>query len=538
MERPKQTKPETSPSRLPRFGQSRLASTGPGLAAKGRSLLPQRSPVRAPAKDAQDAELAGAKDGEVITESVEAGRPDGEPGDEVKMGAAQGKLEPATPSAMKPPLSRSSRSLRKPSTADASAGTTRKEGGRPEGNRPEGHRVTRSQDVSSRQIQPPSSTSGTPSASSTAGRATSHLQRSSSTRGAVEGKKTHDTQDAGPARRIQPTRHARTSSLNVVPQSPRAGESRAVKSTLSSTTSRLAPPTESAKKPTFSTLQQHFSPKKSTRPAATSSSLSPHKASGSLAPATIETIRLQTELLQLDILYQSAGPTLTQWRASARSTIQQRFETLAHRHRDLLAAEQEAQERVNGESLREWLSVDHGVGDGADRIQTLSSTLQEIQLLLVEPGSGGKYPRVLKTFEKWLARIEDVYRRREHPHAEDEDEEDEVIFVEGLGVGWRNEAASLSRKISSLSRQLERTGLGTATPGSGLEMALSRSRDILSNATAELEMMTSLERDVLTKERVWIDTQIAQILDGEGRDESLEDMIKSHRERKGAWLSS
>ncbi|KAI9849650.1 MAG: hypothetical protein M1837_002775 [Sclerophora amabilis] len=562
--------PETSPSRLPRFGLPRVSSKEGGAAhhalTRTRSLLPQRSPVR-PALDETGGKLEGSRPRALVSGDkmeLKAGEPpntetpsrereaEGDHpveaclprGDSLEgPRSTSGGASTVAPSSnlristMRPPTNTHPRSLRKPSSNVTAKST---------GARSEGHRPNRSQDISQRRSPLPSSTNTEVDRDRQPRPATSTL-RSSSSRECVDtdrslGKIHAERQglEVGGERHSRSAKHGRASSTSVIPQHPKTS-SGPQRTPNPSQERGLA--TDHSMKPTFSTFQQHFTPKKPTKPLAramSSSSQSPKKPALQEV-ASSETIRLQTELLQMHLLHQGAASSYHQWEQSARGKIRIQFEETARRHRKLRTVEQEVQERVNLQGLREWLGSDHLLDPG-DKIQSLGSTIQEVHNLI---DSGGVYHRIVRAFEKWISWIDDIYKQRQNSSSSSGAGgsgsgsgagAEQLEFIDGLGDGWKSETASLARKLASLSHRM--VGLGDPLTGSGLEKILANGKDMVANAMAELELMRTMERELMAKERSWVESQISDLADEV--EEDLETMLPSSGDqpRRGIWCHS
>ncbi|ROW12851.1 hypothetical protein VMCG_00482 [Cytospora schulzeri] len=261
-------------------------------------------------------------------------------------------------------------------------------------------------------------------------------------------------------------------------------------------------------RPAFSTLQQHYSPARNVAPKPlTSSILAPP--SPSRLPANVaissETARLQTELLQLHLLHRDADAVTAEWHASARERLGCRFAELAGADAEVGRAEAEAVEARNLAALEAW-----GGGRGLeDKIQILDSVVSGVWSL-GEPG--GRYARVVRQFEKWTDRmVQSVEARRKAGGLGALMDDDKVAFVGELDPAWKDEVASVSRKLDLWRRQL--TQLGDGLPRgrddevqqqSSLARILSGCRGQVGDMLAELSVMEQIERDAIAQETAWI----------------------------------
>ena len=226
---------------------------------------------------------------------------------------------------------------------------------------------------------------------------------------------------------------------------------------------------------------------------------------------------MQTELLHLSLLHRDAPAVHAEWRASARRTLEARFDGLAHEHTRLAGRERVARTARNVRALQAWGGS--GTRGGAvldDKIQGLDGVLDGLWAL-GEPG--GRYAKAVRRFERWAQRMGEIAAAR----ARDEqgpplDEHDEVVFVGDLGASWREECSHFVRRLEGWRRTLEDIGdvpvptedgrpETEARPEEGkssLEMVLGACRALVDNTLAELDVMEGIERDAAAHEMEWI----------------------------------
>ncbi|KAI9858603.1 MAG: hypothetical protein M1813_007408 [Trichoglossum hirsutum] len=259
------------------------------------------------------------------------------------------------------------------------------------------------------------------------------------------------------------------------------------------------------KKPVFSTMQQHFTPKRALK-APTSFGLATtavKQANGELISP--EVARLQTELLQLHIMHRSSAEVSHAWQQSAESKLRKRFEDVAQEHRKVVALEREMQAQLNLRALKEF-SHESGTRRGlGERIQTLGSVIPEIVNIT---GAGGKYARLVRGFERWIEWTEQIWEARDHDGRE-LNSRGELDFVQSLGDGWRDETASLSRKLGLWLQELD--GVGSSFAGSSLSLVLTHCRCLTEGMMQELEVMRGLEREIVARESRWVSEKVAEI---------------------------
>jgi hypothetical protein len=136
-----------------------------------------------------------------------------------------------------------------------------------------------------------------------------------------------------------------------------------------------------------------------------------------------------------------------------------------------------------------------------ENVALLSTVLGEV-LSLVE--DGGRVHQSLEMFEAWIAWVEAIYGGREARGTSN------IEFVEGLGEGWRGEVNVLVRKLQGLARQVDALG-DAGEEGSSLAEILGALGTLTRGAVEELRAVEGLEREVVGRERRWVDEQVANI---------------------------
>ncbi|TPX12043.1 uncharacterized protein E0L32_007158 [Thyridium curvatum] len=295
---------------------------------------------------------------------------------------------------------------------------------------------------------------------------------------------------------------------------------------------QMLPPSQRLARPAFSTMQQHYSPAKSLAPKPlTSTFLAPP--SPSKLPANVavgaETARLQTELLQLHLLHRDAAPVDAQWRAGARHSLGRRFGDLAREAEAVGREEARALEGRNAAALCRAWGRDGGEAALGERVRVLGEVVSGVWAL-GEPGAG-KYPRVVRRFERWMQKMAEVVRRRRWREGEqgpeglfgdvveggDGDDGDGMpLFIGELDASWRDECAALARKLDGWRRLLRELGDNLpedededdadadADERSSLAQMVGGCRSLVHDMLAELHVMEEIEREALRQENEWI----------------------------------
>ena len=268
-------------------------------------------------------------------------------------------------------------------------------------------------------------------------------------------------------------------------------------------------PRDEAKKqarPAFSTLQQHFTPRKAGK-APTSTFLHPQPPDNKACILPSEMISLQSELLQLHILHASAAQTCREWEASARKHLRGKFDEVASLYQVMRENEQQGQEQKNLQALRDWNSG-NATFALVEHIQILSGPLHELPSLV---DTGGRFRRLVDDFECWMSNVEAVWMARSHSGNE---RNRESGHVEGLGDLWRAENAALTRKLTSFSRDLD--GLTQPASGSSIASILATCKILMDGLLDELQTMQTIEHGVVTREQDWVETHLHAIARGVG----------------------
>ena len=256
-------------------------------------------------------------------------------------------------------------------------------------------------------------------------------------------------------------------------------------------------------RPAFSTLQQHYSPKKNLAPKPASSTLIHSAQVDTSSSLSLETQFLQTRLLQLSLLHKQAEPTYQAWTKSARRALKHKFTDVAAEYEVVQQKEKEVRRRKNAAALKEWCHGDFALL--GENINTLSNIVNEVMALLDE--NGGRVYAALEIFEAWITWVEAIYSNRDnHAHRNSE-------FIDGLGESWKAEVASLIRKLQALSRQIDGLGrMNHCGEGSSLVAVIRNMNGLTKGAVEELRLVEGLEAEVVRKEGRWVDEQVGGMM--------------------------
>ncbi|PVI06611.1 hypothetical protein DM02DRAFT_638649 [Periconia macrospinosa] len=253
-------------------------------------------------------------------------------------------------------------------------------------------------------------------------------------------------------------------------------------------------------RPAFSTLQQHFTPRK-TGKAATSTFLNPPP-DISVTHLPPEIMILQSELLQLHLLHATSAQIGKQWELSAEQTLRAKFDEVASLYQVMREYERHGVEQKNLQALRDWNQATMSSGL-VKHLQVLSGPLNEVPTLL---DAGGRYDELVRHFEQWMAQVEEIRLLRNSSIAGGLSE---IGSIEGLGDWWKEENQVLTRKLTSFLRDLD--GLQMPAPGSSIAYIVTICKQLLDGLVSELQIMQAINSDVVAREEQWIEDRLQMI---------------------------
>lgn len=165
------------------------------------------------------------------------------------------------------------------------------------------------------------------------------------------------------------------------------------------------------------------------------------------------------------------------------------------------------EEARNLAALKSWASSGGGKSLD-DKIQTLDVVLTGLWAL---SEAGGRYARVVRKFENWVAQMMTaVDARRQAGGLGVLLEGDEVAFIGELGPTWKEEVSSVSRKLDGWRRHLAQLEDGLSTQAdeesqsSSLVKILAGCRSQVHGMLAELDTMDEIEQSAFKHEAAWI----------------------------------
>ena len=182
-----------------------------------------------------------------------------------------------------------------------------------------------------------------------------------------------------------------------------------------------------------------------------------------------------------------------------------RFTSLVDENEKLVALEVEETGKINAAALRKWQDLGTPGWGLEEKVQALDEAVTGVWNL---GESGGKYARVVRKFERWLSRYEDILEARAHG---DDLEDGEIVFLEEIDVGWKNDCSILGRKLEVWRDQLR--NLGSPEPGSAMVAVVDGCQSLVQGMLTELSLMGQIERDAMSMELDWIRSMNDDIMD-------------------------
>lgn len=265
-------------------------------------------------------------------------------------------------------------------------------------------------------------------------------------------------------------------------------------------TSSLQQPASKAKKPAFSAMQQHYSPKKDPNCLPPKDKMAPKAL---LEGDSSEISNLRVELSQLHMLHRSAASVQGQWEESAKNSFRTRFDDLCMRHAELKEIAHQQRILLNQLALVEWCQ---GIPSAhvAEKVQQVSRNMADIRSLL-EPD--GKYSRVLDLFGAWFTRASQIESSRDKDtiFAQRQD----LSFIDGIGDGWKAEAMVLERELTYCLRELK--GFGEIRAVSSLGRMLSLHKTLVLSLLEELDVTQWIENEIMEHEGTWMEQTINKL---------------------------
>lgn len=253
------------------------------------------------------------------------------------------------------------------------------------------------------------------------------------------------------------------------------------------------------KKPLFSTHQQHYTPAKNLAPklhhAAFLAPPTPSKWPANKA-ISAEISKLQNELLQLHLLHNDVARVEKEWRESAQKKLASRFHSVVEKKRQVGQLECQENVRQNTQTLKKWLKV----GAQGWGLEEKLQILDEITTGIFSLGeAGGRYARVIHSFEQWLEECQTVWDNRICP---DNRADETDVFIVELEPTWKDDCFSLRRKLDVWNERNK--DLGVPDIHSSLGKVIIQVDSIVTGMITELRLISRIEQEIMHMEHDWI----------------------------------
>lgn len=215
-----------------------------------------------------------------------------------------------------------------------------------------------------------------------------------------------------------------------------------------------------------------------------------------------ETARLQAELLQLHLLHRDSLSVQQQWKASAHTKLEQRFNDVVARHKVLINKESKQQLQANALAFQAWDKARLPGWGLEEKIQALD---QAMTGLWKASDASGKHAQLVQRFERWLRTAQAILDERNQRGSDPQ----QVRFIEGLEQpGWTDECTALHRKLSNWSEALDQLDAPLLPlddgPSCDVVAAVQSGRALTRGMLEELNVMQRVVEEVVRREELWI----------------------------------
>ncbi|KAL8792940.1 MAG: hypothetical protein Q9195_004437 [Heterodermia aff. obscurata] len=262
-------------------------------------------------------------------------------------------------------------------------------------------------------------------------------------------------------------------------------------------------------RPAFSTMQQHFTPKKAPKALTASFLAQPSNQELDIEKAAAETASLQAELVRLHLLHRESAAVQRAWNESAQSHLQMQFHKISKQNDHVKELTSHLRLLTNYPALADWSRGVSNV-EFAEKLRILSVGILEITNF-VSPQS--RYNDVLKSFQTWFGCTTRILELRE---AANGDTANRVEFIEDLGDAFRSEVAGMERKLAIMSRELNK--LERPRDSSTLDRVLRLLSCATSSLLEELEAISAVADTVMVFEAAWIREEAKNIASSKSGD--------------------
>ena len=274
-----------------------------------------------------------------------------------------------------------------------------------------------------------------------------------------------------------------------------------------------------AHRPQFNAYQQHFSPRKPTRPSSVVSDTPCSNENASKSDDTPETARLRDELLQLQLIHVDSHDVLQRYKNSSYTKLKNEYAALKEMNTSLLAQEQYRERCANYMALHEWLDSDM---NNNEKLQLLARCVRDIDSLTAKDGT---YSKAIAQFETWY---EGMIVARENQKKQPITIHDSLLFVEPIDTLWLQAAATIQRKLRITIQELR--DLGEAN-GKGVHFILASYKRLATTMYQELETCSSIQTIVQEQEDEWVAQSVDDLLSADMSSQQK----RPPTARRGAW---
>ena len=208
---------------------------------------------------------------------------------------------------------------------------------------------------------------------------------------------------------------------------------------------------------------------------------------------------LKLELLHLHMMHRGAAQVMAQWKQSAKDYYGKHFQKLVGSDEDLNAQEIDLLTQRN---VRALLAYSRDTVDSTfeHRIKILTAILGDTWTMCQ---SAGRYASMIHAFEHWHDSISMIQDRR---HRSLSSSLAQLDMIEGLGDGWKAEAATLTSKILQMAEDLQ--ALGSAEGKSDLNRCILVLSSMFNNMLEELDLILHIEAQLVQDEQAWAQASI------------------------------
>ena len=255
-------------------------------------------------------------------------------------------------------------------------------------------------------------------------------------------------------------------------------------------------------RPAFSTMQQHFTPKKAPKALTASFLTQPSNRELDIEKASAETASLQAELARLHLLHRESAAVQRSWNASAQYHLKEQFDMISKQNDRVKELTNYHRILTNHPALADWSQGASSV-EFAEKLRILSLSILEISNFMSHES---KYNHMLRSFETWFGRATRILESRETAN---EDTGNGVGFIEDLGDAFKIDIASMERKLAVISRELNK--LERPQDGSTLDRVLRLLSRATSSLLEELEAISAVADTIMVFDAEWLREEVTKI---------------------------